>query len=77
MDTGLRLIVERCIRIITSYIDEIPPDQISSMNEVYYNLIKAKHSLMKCINISDPNDFAARRLIKEYERLLNSILDKR
>jgi hypothetical protein len=74
MDSGLRLVAERCCQIINSYLYELNPDIAKTMVKERFHLIQAKQALMKCINVSDPSDFAARRLIKVYDEQLAQLV---
>lgn len=73
MDTGLKLVVERSLVIINSYLENLDPLLAKDMKKERFHLIQAKQALMKCLVLSDPRSFVARRMVNLYDEQLKRI----
>jgi len=76
METGLRLVVQQCVRILSAYLLDIPPENAKDSRLIQFHMVQAKQALMKCIQVRDPHDFMSRRLIKVYDEQLRHISEQ-
>lgn len=70
MDFRLRAAIDEAISGLNRYMDAAPDLKSPHGRAEYFHLIQAKQAMMKAILCTDSSNFSARRLVKEYERIL-------
>lgn len=70
MESRLRAAIEDAITSLNRYMDAEPDLKSPHGRAEYFHLIQAKQALMKAVLANDSYNFSARRLVKEYERIL-------
>ena len=76
MDTGLRLVVEQCNRIIASYMESIGEQEVQYHASELFHLNAAKRSLARCLLASDKYNFNLHKLSQFYDDQLQYLRER-